>query len=247
MRSKNNNISVNGIFSRRDFLRKTLFQSGTVLILGNSALIQLSCSKTDIGKPKRRERNNKTQYKIINVDYKKCTGCRTCETVCSSFNKMIRVNGKEVPGLGNPFYSNIKVYGYNPDVDIPSLCTLCPDTPCIEACPVIPDPNTKRKALFRDSETFAIKNDSKRCTGCGNCLTACKSKRSGIITLNNKTEKPEGICTLCNGDPKCVKYCPGNALSYDQGDLDYGYYGLSPEEISRKLIKRFYTTEGVSG
>lgn len=247
MRSKKINISVNGIFSRRDFLKKTLFQSGAVIILGNSAFIQLSCSKTDNRKLNKINKNEKTQYKIINVDYAKCTGCRTCETVCSSFNKKITVNGKMVPGLGNPFYSNIKVYGYNPDVDVPSLCSLCPDTPCIEACPVIPDPGTNRKALFRDSKTSAIKNDSTQCTGCGKCLRACLSKRSGVITFNSKTERPEGICNLCNGDPKCVKYCPREALSYDQGNLDDSYYGLSPEKISRKLIKRFYSSGGISG
>ncbi len=247
MRLKNNNISVSRFFSRRDFLKETLLKSGTVFILGNSALIQLSCSKTDNGKLNRRDKNEKTQYKIINVDYEKCAGCRTCETVCSSFNKQITVNGKELQGLGNPFYSNIKVYGYNPDVDVPSLCSLCPDTPCIKACPVIPGPGTKRKALYRDSKTFAIKNDSKECTGCGECLSACKSKRSGIITLNSKTERPEGICNLCNGDPECVKYCPQEALTYDQGNLDDSYYGLSPEKISRKLIRKFYSPGGISG
>ena len=55
-----------------------------------------------------------TAYTMILVDYSECTGCRTCETVCSAHNHPEEVDGELLNGNGNPFLSNIKVYGFNP-------------------------------------------------------------------------------------------------------------------------------------
>ncbi|MBT1070617.1 twin-arginine translocation signal domain-containing protein [Pelotalea chapellei] len=33
--------------------------------------------------------------KMVRVDYNKCTGCRTCETVCSSRNRPVMLKGQE--------------------------------------------------------------------------------------------------------------------------------------------------------
>ena len=177
---------------------------------------------------------------MIVVDYSKCTGCRTCETVCSAFNRKKQVDGQLVRGLGNPFYSNIRVHSYNPDVDIPNICQMCPDNPCIEACPVSPDPKTGRKALYRDEKTFAIKNDPARCTACGKCAEACKTKRAGVIILNPQTNKPERMCNLCGGDPQCVKNCPYDALSYVKVDSNREFFAMSPEKIAKELTERWY-------
>jgi aldehyde:ferredoxin oxidoreductase len=64
---------------------------------------------------------------MILVDYSRCTGCRTCETVCSAYNHPKRFNAELLNGAGNPYLSNIKVYGFNPDVDVPTVCAMCPD------------------------------------------------------------------------------------------------------------------------
>lgn len=39
---------------------------------------------------------------MVLVDYKKCTGCRTFESVCSAYNNPIRINVETLLGLGNP-------------------------------------------------------------------------------------------------------------------------------------------------
>jgi ferredoxin len=39
---------------------------------------------------------------MVLVDYGKCTGCRTCEAVCSSHNRPVTINSEELPALGIP-------------------------------------------------------------------------------------------------------------------------------------------------
>lgn len=109
---------------------------------------------------------------------------------------------------------------------------MCPDAPCVNSCPVEPDPKTGIKALYRDKKNFDNKkNDPARCIGCGNCARACAEQRKGVIELDSKTGKPRGICTLCNGDPQCVKHCPFDALSYVEVNEKQKFYGLSPEKL----------------
>lgn len=189
----------------------------------------------------------KNVLKMILVDYSKCTGCKTCEAVCSSFNNPVTYNGEKLPGLGNPAYSNIRVESFNPDVDIPKVCAMCPDTPCVKACPVEPDIKTKRKALYRDEQILTIKNDPEKCIGCGNCVRACAEQRMGVIELNPQTGKPRGICNLCGGDPQCVKLCPFDALSFVEVDTKRKFYGLSPQKIANELSKQWYGLTDLGG
>ena len=179
-------------------------------------------------------------YGLVVVDFNKCTGCRTCEAICSQANGKVTINGEELFGLGNPHYSNIRVMNFTPPVDIPNRCVQCSDAPCIEVCPVAPDSSTGRKALYRDEKTQAIKVDNERCTGCGSCARTCKELRVGAIILNLDTKKPEGICNLCEGDPACVKYCPFGALTYVQRGLDGRHYAFSPEKIAEQLTTMWY-------
>jgi carbon-monoxide dehydrogenase iron sulfur subunit len=225
MANKNSSNSKN--LTRRDFVKNLAVGSGALVLLGNYKILFSSTNDEGI-------------IKAIVVDFNKCTGCRICETVCSAFNFRQTINGESLQGLGNPFLSNIRVQHYNPDVDIPSVCAMCPDYPCIEACPVPADPKTGRKALYRDEKTLAIKNDIDRCIGCGKCAEACKTKSVGVIILNPETNKPEHICNLCDGDPQCVKYCPFDALSYLEVDTKREFYRMSPDTIAEELKERFY-------
>lgn len=223
-----NNKSTNSKeLTRRDFIKNLAAAGGAVALFSNIGF--LYCGTDDKG-----------VIKAIIVDYNKCAGCRTCEAVCSAFNHKQIVNGESLPGLGNPFLSNIRINHYNPDVDIPVVCAMCPDAPCIEACPVPVDPETERKALYKDEKTFVIKNDIERCIGCGKCANACETLRAGVIIPNPETNKPERICNLCNGDPQCVKSCPFEALSYIEVDTKKELYGMSADNIAKELNKRFY-------
>ena len=213
-------------WSRRNFM-KADFSGGAMVLLGQCGVVRLTSAP----------QGGKNTLTMIVVDYSKCTGCRTCETVCSAFNHRQTVNGDTLNGLGNPDLANIRVYGYNPDVDVPAVCAMCPDSPCVEACPVDPDPATGRRALYRDSKTGTIKNDPKRCIACGSCAEAC---RVGIIIPNAETNRPEHMCTLCGGDPQCVKYCPFGALSQVKVDTGQKFYAMKPEQIAEKLQRQWY-------
>jgi Fe-S-cluster-containing hydrogenase component 2 len=219
--------------SRREFLKKISLAGGG-LILFNRFLVKGLVAQTE---------EKKMVYSMVVVDFNKCTGCRTCETVCSSFNHKEVVNGKELPGLGNPYLSNIQVYPYNPDVDVPITCLMCDDAPCIEACPVEPDPKTGRKAISREGALPVLHNDLKRCIGCESCAEACRKKRVGAIIPNPQTHKPERMCNLCNGDPQCVKDCPFGALSHVVESTKGRHYGFSPDEVAKALTRLWYDQE----
>ena len=213
-------------YTRRHFLQDVALGGGGLIVLGT------------FGFRLYKDKGNNL-IKAISVDFEKCTGCRTCETVCSAFNNPVIIDGEEMQGLGNPHYSNIKVYHFNPDVDIPVTCALCPDAPCIDACPVSPDLITGRKALYRD-ENMTIKNDVERCIACTQCIKACEDLRGGVIHPNPITNKPELMCTLCDGNPSCVDNCPFGALTYIEMPIDRDLENLAPAKIAERLIEQFY-------
>ena len=220
-------MNLTSDISRKEFLRKLAIGAGGMALLGNFGFIFPFKSPNG-------------EIKAIIVDFNKCAGCRTCETACSAFNNQVEVDGQMMKGLGNPDLSNIKVWHYNPDVDVPVTCFLCEDAPCIEACPILPDPITGRKALYRDEAFNTIKCDLDRCIGCEKCSKACREKSGGVIFPNGNTGKPEHMCTLCDGDPQCVKYCPYGALQYLGVTSDMILRNTSPEKIAEFLIEKYY-------
>ena len=120
-------------FSRRDFIKGIGIGAGAVVLFGQFGVHAAAWALS--GDP---------VLKMVLVDYTKCTGCRTCETACSSRNRPVTINGEELPGLGNPRYANIRVQSFNPDVDVPNVCAMCADTPCVKACPVEPGPQDRQ-------------------------------------------------------------------------------------------------------
>ncbi len=222
--------------SRREFIKGIGIGGGALVLLGRFGIHAAAWAGSD-----------NSVLKMVVVDYGKCTGCRTCEAACSSQNRPVTINGEELPGLGNPRYSNIRVESFNTDVDIPNVCAMCADTPCVNACPVEPDPKTGRRALYRDEATHTITNDPERCQSCGSCAEACAAQRTGIIRPDPATGKPERICTLCGGDPQCVKWCPFGALSYSEVKPDRKFYGTAPEKIATELARNWYGTADFGG
>lgn len=218
--------------SRRDFIKKLAITGGAMIMVGKVQFLFAN------------EPNNGT-LKAIMVNFDKCTGCRTCETVCSAFHYPVNIDGQWYKGLGNPKLGNIQVHHFNPDVDIPIVCNNCPDTPCVNACPVTPDPLTGYKAIYRDQTTHTISTNHAICISCGSCYRACEDERTGIIRMNPVTDQPERICDHCEGDPECVKNCPYGALTYHTIDVSHEYYGLSPDKIAGKLYERYYTEQEV--
>ena len=128
----------------------------------------------------------------------KCTGCRSCEIICS-FNR-----GKSF----NPKNSAVSVMSYEEAmVSVPVMCLQCEQAACISACPV--------GAMYRDKDG-TVKNNSAKCIVCKLCVGACPL---GNVTFS-AAEKKIVKCELCGGDPLCAKYCPSGCLVYsDEADL----------------------------
>ncbi|SDF59504.1 4Fe-4S dicluster domain-containing protein [Sporolituus thermophilus] len=160
----------------------------------------------------------------IAVNYAKCTGCRICEAECALFHY-------KTPDLSR---SRIKVYYFNPPVDVPSLCAKCGDAPCIKACP------EKVGALSKDKTTGAVILDEKKCIACWACIEPCAKDRVGVIRKSKDEKVVVGICDLCGGDPTCVKSCREGALSIVPVYQDGKYFAAKPADIARAVGKNLY-------
>lgn len=138
-------------------------------------------------------------YYLITVDADKCTGCGICELVCSLYNE------KEC----NPEQSKVRIVRSEEEgiiYTVPVICQQCEKPLCMELCPV--------EALYREPETGAVVVSEEKCIGCRRCVYVCPF---GAISVD--LDKQVAVkCTLCNGEPKCVEFCPRSALQYIRSD-----------------------------
>ena len=131
---------------------------------------------------------------FISVEHEHCTGCRTCELLCSLYHF----------GECNPQRSAIRVIRRERDgmvFCLPLVCQQCETAPCIEACPT--------GAISRDEKKGILAFDKDECTSCGLCVEACPvggisldADGTGLIT-----------CDLCGGEPQCVPACHAHCLT----------------------------------
>jgi len=129
--------------------------------------------------------------KFVSVDPSKCTGCGICEYACTL--------EKDESNL-NPIRSRIRVVRMTPMFNFALACRFCEDAKCVAACP--------EKALVQSEKSGILMVKEKKCKGCDWCIQACPH---GGITIHSDT----GIaiaCDLCDGEPKCVEFCPEEAL-----------------------------------
>jgi len=204
--------------TRRDFLKGLAIGAGGLAL--SSLLVKETTEAIDLDyfPLEQVAQGQKVVGGRIVHDYRICTGCQTCELTCAM------ANHQEV----NPSKSRIKIYRYEPRVHIGIVCQQCMDRPCVNACPVEPDKDGRR-ALYEDPKTKALALNTARCLKCGNCVEACKSNRNGNL-YQNAQGYPDGFCTLCQGDPKCVKQCPFNALMVVPRTTD-GMYAAKPASV----------------
>lgn len=135
--------------------------------------------------------------RFVSSDPDKCVGCGVCEYICAW----------EKEKAFNPLKSRIRTVRLGQIVNLALACRLCEDPPCVTACPV--------DALEQSEETGVIMVDEDKCTGCGWCIEACDY---GAITLHPES-KVVIVCDLCDGDPKCVQWCPEEALDFITPDI----------------------------
>ena len=135
----------------------------------------------------------------IVFDERICSGCRTCEAVCSlSHEGAVSSHLSRIQVVTWPFE------GYRSDIH---TCLQCEDPECMAVCPT--------GALQRDELTGALIIGEEACTGCKACMDACSQTPSRI-----RYDEQRSICVkcdLCGGTPLCVKYCMEGALSFKKG------------------------------
>jgi Fe-S-cluster-containing hydrogenase component 2 len=134
----------------------------------------------------------KDEHKFIAADPEKCVGCGICEYICSL----------EKEKVFNPLKARIRIVRIHPVINMSMTCRLCEDAACVRACP--------RDALEQSEENGVILIDEDKCDGCGWCIEACEF---GTITIHPE-KKVVIICDLCEGEPKCVDWCPEEALEF---------------------------------
>jgi len=137
----------------------------------------------------------------IEVDAAKCTGCGSCELICSLYHD----------GVNSPSLSRIRVVrDALSGVDSIEVCPQCQGPECMQACPV-------KEAMIVDDKTGARVIVKEECIGCGNCFRACPFNLEGFIIKHNPAENVYVKCDLCykrETGPACVEICPQSALRY---------------------------------
>ena len=136
-----------------------------------------------------------TQRKFVSVDPAKCTGCGICELACS-----------QEKGETSQLQSRIRIVRMKPLFNFALACRSCEDAKCVKACP--------EKALSQAEGTGIIMVSDKKCKGCDWCVQACEH---GGIEIHPETGLAIA-CDLCGGEPKCVEFCPEEALDMVTND-----------------------------
>ena len=137
--------------------------------------------------------------RVIAIDHSGCTGCRTCEMICSLYHF----------GICSPSKSAIQVIRRERGgliFSFPLVCRQCDPAPCIESCPV--------EALTRNNRAGHIILNPDECTLCGTCTEACPL---GCIYID-PAEQDLVNCDLCQGEPQCIPACHAGCLKLIDGD-----------------------------
>ncbi len=130
--------------------------------------------------------------KILIISPEKCTGCRTCEIICS-FDKI-----KEF----NPRNSRVSVMSYyEAAVSVPMMCMQCEDPSCMKVCAL---------SAITKTEDGNVVIDEQKCIGCKMCVSACPLGNINFSPTERKIVK----CNLCDGEPMCAQFCPSGAIQY---------------------------------
>ena len=131
--------------------------------------------------------------KFVSVDPSKCTGCGICEYACALEKEKNNIN---------PLRSRIRVVRMTPMFNFALACRFCKDAKCLTACP--------EKALSQSEQTGIIRVEEEKCKGCDWCIQACPY--GGITIYSDAYARIAVACDLCDGEPKCVEFCPEEAL-----------------------------------
>jgi Fe-S-cluster-containing hydrogenase component 2 len=154
------------------------------------------------------------QEAVVKIKFKKadrtihfnaslCTGCGSCELMCSLFRE----------GVGGPAMARCRVARDPFSADyVFNVCRQCLAPSCYAACPL------QGKAQIIDPDTGVRYINEEECVGCKKCIEACPFDPPEIKF--NAEKKKSFTCDLCREraeGPVCVEYCPTNALEIVSG------------------------------
>jgi len=160
--------------------------------------------------------------KIMCIDYDLCTGCTTCQMVCSLSHE----------GECSPKKSRIHIVKEEEKaIYIPVICRQCEHPACLTLCPV--------NAIHKDSVTGIILIDQQLCNGCGICVTSCPY---GAISLY-PDKGTAFVCDLCGGEPKCVEFCPTGVLRYC---TPHQFAAIRRRTIVKDIIRNVLESRNIS-
>ena len=129
--------------------------------------------------------------KTIQIDTDKCSGCRTCEVICSAFHAEPKY------GVVNPQRSRIRVFW---------------DEENALFVPILAGPYTEAECSGR----HVININGKEYDECSFCRASCPSRD---LFKEPDTGIPLK-CDVCGEpmppEPLCVKWCLSNALTYTE-------------------------------
>ncbi len=133
------------------------------------------------------------------VDAERCTGCGCCEMACS-----LRHHRECDPSRAHISVARLRDDGAVRAV--PVTCRQCEDALCVTLCPA--------EALRRDGARGVVVVDEGSCIGCRTCVEVCPVGAPAVDRRLGTAQK----CTLCDGDPLCVKVCAERALTFADDD-----------------------------
>lgn len=136
------------------------------------------------------------QKSYLEIESRKCTGCRCCELACS-----LRKTGEN-----NPLRSRIRVHKDILENEFTAtFCHQCKEAPCKDVCPV---------DAISVSDEGIVHIDREACIECKACVQACPF---GAMFVDSVVDEVIN-CDLCKGNPGCVEVCPTGALRFVTGE-----------------------------
>jgi len=187
--------SLNNPISRRNFLK-----GGALVVAGISSMSWLGFIEKCFAL-------ESDAVGVVLCDPCLCSGCRTCETICSSRRygfvssslsllTVDRSRSKAVWTTG--LYWAETCHQCLETISTPWCVKACPED-AISIAPIGTYGNTKARVI-----------DEEKCVGCKSCYYACPYH---MIIFDEKRDVATK-CDLCSGRPLCVEACPTGALSY---------------------------------
>ena len=192
----------------------------------------------------------KAGYTLLFDPYR-CTGCLQCATACAEKwgTKLFPDQTKDTVNLE---FSRIRPMRFQ-YVDVVNSCRYCTlvewaegskDAPCMAVCPqkaIKYVPKGEGEPGFTGNGYMTV--DRSLCLGidaCGRCLEVCEQQFGSGISYD-PIERKAQICTMCGGDPACVKACPEDgALQFVPLATNGRVHAHVPDAYAELLYRKMF-------